>query len=405
MILNKVYSDKTFLKQAILKTPIEEKNRALTIKTCYGVLDTDIELSYYIKELAEKSPKLVIRSILKISMYAIKYLEKHDYAVIKNAVELTKKLGKGGTAGFVNAFLRKFVTYKFEFPKNEDEYLSIKYSFPLFAVRELLKKYSKERVESILSVNNEKSTLVFYDIDGEEYLKSKGVEYEKTPYDNVYFVKNFTRNEDFDKGLYTFQSIGSVAICDAVPNCENLLDCCSAPGGKSVRLSYRIKNVLSLDIHEHRVELIKDYYTRMKRNNITALVEDAKVYNNEYKELFDVVLCDVPCSGLGVTTDNPDIKLFREEKDYLELYKEQLSILKNCSKYVKLGGYLIYSTCSIFDRENIAIIKSFMSEIKGFEIEKINSKLKCEVENNTNYYLPDISFGAGFFVCKLKRIK
>ncbi|MBQ0099369.1 MAG: hypothetical protein KBS91_02340, partial [Firmicutes bacterium] len=358
-----------------------------------------------IKQLTEKSPKLVIRTILKISMYAIKYLKKHDYAVIKNAVELTKKLGKGGMAGFVNAFLRKFVDFKFEFPKKEDEYISIKYSYPLFAVRELLKKYNKERVENILSYKNEKSTLAFYDINGEQYLKEKDIEYEKTPYDNVFFVKNFTRNEDYDKGLYTFQNIGTVAICDAVPDCENLLDSCSAPGGKSVRLSYKVNNVLALDIHEHRVELIKDYYTRMKRENIIAKVEDASVFNSEYKNKFDVVLCDVPCSGLGVTFDNPDIKLFREENDYLSLQKEQISIITNCSNYVKVGGCLIYSTCSIFDRENIAIIKSFMSNIKGFKIEKIDSKLPCEVVDNTNYYLPDISFGAGFFVCKLKRIK
>ena len=111
-ILNKVYSDKTFLKQAINSTFIEEKNRSLTIKTCYGVLDKDIELSYYIGVLTEKTPKLVIRTILKIAMYAIKYLNKQGYAVTKNAVELTKKLGKGGMSGFVNAFLRKFLSQK-----------------------------------------------------------------------------------------------------------------------------------------------------------------------------------------------------------------------------------------------------------------------------------------------------
>jgi len=103
-ILNKVYSEKAFIKQAISSTFIEEKNRPLIIKTCYGVLDKDIELSYYLSKLVDKNPKLVIRTILKISMYAIKYLGKKEYAVTKNAVELTKKLGKGGASGFVNAF-------------------------------------------------------------------------------------------------------------------------------------------------------------------------------------------------------------------------------------------------------------------------------------------------------------
>ena len=108
-ILNKVYSDKAFVKQAINDTFIEEKNRALTVKTVYGVLEKDIELSYYLKALTEKTPKLAIRTILKISMYAIKYLNKKVYAVTENAVELTKKLGKKGASGFVNAFLRKFM--------------------------------------------------------------------------------------------------------------------------------------------------------------------------------------------------------------------------------------------------------------------------------------------------------
>ena len=405
MILNKVYSEKSFLKQAILKTPIEEKNKALTIKTVYGVLDKDIELSYYIKCLTQKSPKLVIRTILKISMYAIKYLEKHDYAVIKNAVELTKKLGKGGMGGFVNAFLRKFVTYSFEFPTDVAENLSIKFSYPLFAIKELLKKYNKKRVESILSCSNDTSTLVFYDEDGLNYLKERNVDFEQTPYHNVFKVKNFVRDEGFNQGKYTYQSIGSVAICDAICGGENLLDCCSAPGGKSVRLSYKFKKVLSLDIYEHRVELIKEYVKRMKRENIVAKVEDSSVFNSDYENKFDVVLCDVPCSGLGVVFDNPDIKLFRTEDDFLSLQNEQLAIINNASKYVKIGGYLVYSTCSIFDRENKGIIDLFMSDKSNFVIDTFSTKIDCEDVNGTKYFLPDISMGAGFFVARLKRIK
>lgn len=404
-ILNKVYSEKTFLKQAINKTPIEEKNKSLTIKTVYGVLDKDIELSYYIKQLTDKSPKLVIRTILKISMYALKYLEKHDYAVIKNAVELTKKLGKSGASGFVNAFLRKFANYNFSFPTDIAENISIKHSYPLFAVKELLKKYNKERVESILSYQNETSTLVFYDINGEEYLQERNVEYQKTPYENVFIVKGFSRDSGFEKGIYTFQNIGSVAICDTIEKGEKFLDCCSAPGGKSVRLSNKFDSVLSLDIYEHRVELIKEYYSRMKRTNITAKCENSSIFNSEYESVFDTVLCDVPCSGLGVTFDTPDIKLFRTEEDYLSLQKEQLAIILNASKYVKVGGNLVYSTCSLFDRENIDIINLFMRDRNDFIIENIEPKINAEDMNGTKYFLPDISMGAGFFVAKLRRIK
>ncbi len=404
-ILNKVYSEGAFIKQAISSTIIEEKNRRLTIKTCYGVLDKDIELSYYIKKLTQKSPKLAIRTILKVSMYAIKYLEKKPYAVTENAVELTKKLGKKGGSGFVNAFLRSFINKTIEMPTDSIENLSVKYSYPFFAVKMLVDYYGVEKTEKIISAQNTDNTLVFYDVDGERYLKENGVEYQKTPFENVFTVKNFVRNADYDKGVYTYQSLGSVAICDIVDKCENLLDCCAAPGGKSIRLSYRCDNVLAFDIHEHRVGLIKDYSRRMNRNNVACEVYDAKEYDERFFEKFDAVLCDAPCSGLGVVLDNPDIKLNREENNIKELNIEQLSILKTVSKYVKMGGYLYYSTCSILPCENIEIINAFMSHITGFEIEKIDSKLAHIDIVGTNQFLPDISNGCGFYIAKLKKVK
>lgn len=404
-ILNKVYSDKTFVKQAINSTIIEEKNRALTIKTCYGVLDKDIELSYYIKQLTEKSPKLVVRTILKISMYAIKYLNKKEYAVTKNAVELTKKLGKGGMSGFVNAFLRKFVKTDIELPKDDLERLSIQYSYPLFALKSILKDFGIERAESIIKAENQKTCLSFYEIDGKKYLSDNNVQFEETPFDNVFLTTNFVRNVDYDLGKYTYQALGSVAICDIVEPCDCLLDCCSAPGGKSIRLSYKVKKVSAWDIHSHRVDLIEDYKRRMGRDNITTECKDSKVLDRNLIEKFDAVLCDAPCSGIGVMNDNPDIKLNRDEINVKELNKEQLEILKTVCNYVKVGGYLYYSTCSILSSENISIINAFMSDINGFEICKIDSKLQHEEVNGTNLFLPDISKGLGFYVAKLKRVK
>lgn len=404
-ILNKVYSEKAFIKQAINETQIEEKNRALTVKICYGTLDTDYELSYYIKLLAPKSPKLVVRTILKISMYAIKFLGKKEYAVIDNAVSLTKKLGKSGASGFVNAFLRKFVKLKPEVPTDIKDYLSIKYSYPNFAVEELIKKYGKERTESILSAKNSKTTLAFYDVDGEEYLKNKALLYEKTPFNNVFSLNNFTRNQDYDNGVYTFQALGSIAICEVVEPCDNLLDCCSAPGGKTVRLSYKCKSVTALELHEHRVNLVKSYASRMKRQNIVAKKADAKVYNSEYDSVFDGVLVDAPCSGLGVVNDNPDIRLNREEKDVLSLLEEQINILNTACKYVKVGGYLYYSTCSILERENQLTIRKFLKTNPNFECQSIDSKLAHEKSDLGITFLPDISSGLGFYVCKLKRVR
>ena len=402
-ILNKVYSDKTFIKQAINSTIIEEKNRAITVKTVYGVLDKDIELSYYISSMTEKSPKLTVRTILKIAMYLIKYLDKKEYAVCQNAVELTKKLGKGGASGFVNAFLRKFIAKTPDLPKNKIKNLSVKYSFPEFAVKMLVDKYGVDKTIEIISVEDDSNYLFFPAIDGENYLNEKKVNYNKTPYDKLFAVKNFVRNQDFDKGIYTFQSLGSFAICDAVLSCENILDCCSAPGGKSVNLSYKCKNVTSWDIHPHRVELIESYVKRMGVKNVNASVQDAKVLNKDFIEKFDAVLCDAPCSGLGVTIGNPDIKLNRTKEDLFSIKKEQLSILDNVSNYVKKGGYLYYSTCSILDFENIDVVNKFLSKKQNFKIEKLQSKLPHIDIFGTNQFLPNISYGQGYYIAKLKR--
>ncbi len=403
-ILGKVYGEGAYLKQAILSTVIEEKNRSLIVKTCYGVLDKDIELSYYIKYLTSKTPKLAIRTILKIAMYAIKYLDKHVYAVTENAVELTKKLGKGGTAGFVNAFLRKFSTTSIKLPENDIEYLSIMYSYPDFAVKELIKNYGKEKTISILGSENISTCVCFYDADGQKYLESLGVKYEKTPFENVFLTKNFVRNSDYDKGVYTFQSLGSVAICEIIEKGGRLLDCCAAPGGKSVRLSYKFDQVESWDIHEHRVNLINEYTKRMGRKNIVSSVKDASLFDENLVSRFDTVLCDAPCSGFGVVGDNPDIKLRRKEENISELNKLQISILKNVSNYVAPGGFLYYSTCSILFRENIDIINAFMSDIKNFELVSIDSPVPHFNVGKALQFLPDISFGSGYFIAKLKRV-
>ncbi|MBE7087649.1 MAG: methyltransferase domain-containing protein [Clostridiales bacterium] len=404
-ILNKVYSDKAFFKQALSDTVIEEKNRPLTVKTCYGVLERDGELSYYIKQIADKSPKLVIRTILKISMYAIKYLDKHGYAVTKNAVELTKKLGKAGMSGFVNAFLRKFIDYKFTLPKDEELRLSIKTSYPLFAVKQMVEKYGISRAEKILSAPHADICLSFYDTDGKAYLESQNSEFESTPFENVYTLKKFTRTPEYDDGVYTYQALGSVAICEAVTPCESLLDCCSAPGGKAIRLSHKCGSVTSWDIHEHRVELIESYKTRMHVTNVKASVKDAKVYDEEFKESFDAVLCDAPCSGLGVAGDNPDIKINRTEESVKELIEEQLQILTTVSKYLKKGGCLYYSTCSILPCENDGTIERFLELNKDFAVERVTSPLNGESTLYGVQFLPDISGGNGFYLSKLKKVR
>ncbi len=403
VVLSKVYGG-SYLKQAINDTMIRESSRPHFTKICYGVLDKEVTLNYIISKLCDKNPKQAVRTILKIGLYSIIYLNDTPYAVTDSCVELAKKLGKGGTAGFINAVLRNYLRKGVVYPSSGIEYYSIKYSYPEFLVKHLIKDYGEEKAESIMSADTERTFVRFNkNEDGESYLKDNGYEYEKTPFDNCFSVDKFKMNEDFYAGKYTFQSVGSVAICDMVESGENLLDCCSAPGGKSVNLADKFERVTATELHEHRVELIKSYYSRMNKTNITAMQGDASVFNPDFSEMFDAVLCDVPCSGTGVIKDNPDIKLRRDDSNIKELTQIQLKILNNASKYVKKGGYLYYSTCSVIKDENIGVVSKFLKDNKDFTAVEIDSKLNGLKLDIGLQFLPDISLGAGFYFARLKK--
>ena len=403
-ILFKVYSEGAFLKQAISDVAIDYKNRNHVTKIVYGVLDKDVSLEYYLSYLCDKRPKQAVRIILKIALYSIRCLNNAPYSVVDASVELVKKLGKGANAGFVNAVLRKFSVVEIPLPKEETERLSVIYSYPVFAVKRLVSDYGLERAKGIMSADTERTTVRFNgDADGENYLLKRGYSFEKTPFENCFFVDGFKRNEDYDAGVYTFQSVGSVAVCDLVGTGKRLLDACAAPGGKSVNLSDKFSEVVSCDVYEHRVKLIEEYAARMKKTNVTAVLSDSTKKNADFCEKFDVVLCDAPCSGYGVIKDNPDVKLNRTDKDIEELNKTQLDILLACCDAVSFGGYLCYSTCSVFKAENDGIIEKFLKNRPDFEIEDCISPLPFEKEKYGVGFFPDISFGAGFYFCKMKR--
>ncbi|MDE7181468.1 MAG: hypothetical protein K2O41_00365 [Clostridia bacterium] len=396
LVLSKVYQDGKYLKQALSETPIEFLNKPRTVKICYGVLEKDIYLSEIISYNTQKPPKAAIRLVLKIALYMLEFMEKHNYMVVDNAVTLIKKLGKDGASGFVNAFLR---SYKLPpVPEKTDEKISLETSSPVWLVKKIRRSYKGEAAE-ILSAPSRGVCVRF--VSGEQKYLDKPRE--ETPFKNTYIFKNFTRDTGFDNGEYTFQSVGSVAICSAIAPCEKLLDACAAPGGKSVLLSGKCKHVTACEIHPHRLELINAYKTRMRADNITARLADSSVFIPEYENAFDAVLCDAPCSGTGVINENPDIKLFRKEEDIAELSEIQLKILSNCSRYLKSGGRLYYSTCSILPEENDSTVYNFLQSVKGFTVEEIDSPLAHRKTKFGLQFLPHISMGAGFFLAAFKK--
>ncbi|MDE7329495.1 MAG: hypothetical protein K2N30_00090 [Clostridia bacterium] len=395
-VLSKVYVGGKYLKQALAETVIEPLNKARTVKICYGVLEKDVYLDYIIGANTVKPPKTAVKILIKIALYMLEFMGKHGYMVADCAVELTKKLGKEGAAGFVNAFLR---SYKIPLlPQNSVEALAINASAPLWLAKRVKRSYKGEAQE-ILSAPS-KGVCVRFVRGAENYLDKPHTD---TPFENVYFFENFVRDGGFFEGNYTFQSVGSVAICNAVECGGKLLDACSAPGGKSVLLSSKFGEVTACELHAHRTELIKSYCLRMNVKNVTAVCADSSAFNKEYENAFDAVLCDAPCSGTGVINENPDIKLFRKESDIEELTALQLKILDNCSRYVKSGGTLYYSTCSVLPEENDSTAYAFLKLHPEYALIKLNSPLAHRQTNYGLQFLPHISLGAGFYVTAFKK--
>ena len=397
-VLTKVYCGGKFLKQAIAETPIEPLNKARTVKICYGVLEKDGYFDYIIGANAKKPPKTAVKIIIKTALYMLEFMQKHDYMVVDFAVALTKKLGKEGAAGFVNAFLR---SYKIPpLPEKADEKLATECSAPLWLAKKLRRSYKAEAAE-ILSAPS-RGVCVRFERGAENYLDKPHI---KTPFENVFIFENFVRDENFFAGDYTFQSVGSVAICSAICGGQSLLDACAAPGGKSVLLSAKFKNVTACELHAHRVELINAYAQRMGVKNVQAVQCDSSVFKPEYENKFDAVLCDAPCSGTGVINENPDIKLFRKESDIESLNEIQLKILENCSRYVKEGGTLYYSTCSVLPEENDSIVYKFLSSHPEYALNIPVCALESRKTKFGLQFLPHIYLGAGFFLTSFSNKK
>ena len=400
LILTKIYSNGAHVKQAIADTYIEEQYRSRTVKIVYGVLEQDGYFDFCIRHYAPKAPKLAVRILLKISLYMLLFMDKKRYMVTDCAVSLCKKLGKSGVSGFINAFLRRFDKAAVDgaLPKG-DEGRSIALSYPLFAYQMLKKEYG-DRAERIAAATSA-GVSVRFERGAEAYENKPHI---KTPFANNYIFENFVRDDGFERGDYPFQSVGSIAICDCVTPCESLLDCCAAPGGKSVLLAKKCGQVTSFELHEHRVELIRQYKTRMGVENIREKQKDSAVFDSAYAEKFDAVLCDAPCSGYGTVSENPDVKLFRKKEDFAALGKAQNAILSTVSKYVKKGGALYYSTCSLFACENDDTVEKFLKANPEFQVEELQSPLCHDKKKYGLQFLPDTAYGAGFYVCKLRRL-
>lgn len=410
---------------------LNNQDRGLATEIIYGVVENKYYLDYIIDKLSKikcKKMNIYVKILLRMGIYQILLLNSiSDYAAVNETVSLVKKYDKR-SSGFVNAILRNVIRQKDtigEVDLKDDKimYLATRYSYKPWMIKNWINNFSEEFTEDLLEANSEKpsvylrtNTLKISRDSLIEKLKSEGINCSIVPTVDeairVENLKNIENNQLFKDGLFTIQDISSMIVGKVMNPKENslVLDVCSAPGGKTTHLATLMNNtgkVVSRDIFDHKLKLIQSTVDRLGLTNVEVQSFDASVLDEESIDKFDYVLADVPCSGLGIIRRKPEIK-YKEKAELKDLPKIQKDILKNASKYVKVGGTLIYSTCTIQDNENIEVIKDFLdNNNNNFKLVPIN-EVKVDLDNQDNGYLkiyPNIHDIDGFFIAKLERVR
>lgn len=413
-ITDSVLRDEAFstieLNKALKVAPEEEK--ALITKIVYGTLENSVRYDYYISLLCEKKPKGAIVSLIKVGLYLLYELDSvPSYAAIDECVKIAKKLSKGSLSGFVNATLRRAEKYNYPTPNDKIKRLSVEYSVPELIVKKLLSEYGEELTEKMLqrAENTDECVRVnARNISVEEFetlLKAQNIPYKKLS-ENAFSMKLSDINGKIDKSCYTVQALASILSVDTlkIKSADEVLDVCAAPGGKAVYAAEKAKSVTACDIHPHRVALIQSYADRMNAENLTAIVKDGTELDEKLLERFDKIICDVPCSGSGVYMTRPDVLFGITEEKIAELNTLQSKILKTSSKYLKKGGELIYSTCSLFSEENDGVVGNFLDSSPDFECVPVEVDCESVKKERGVQLIPNLSGTIGFYMSKLRKL-
>ncbi len=411
------------LKDAIARDRLDRRDAALATRLCYGVLQNRLKLDFYLQQLLTgkiRDLHPLVRDILHLGLYQLYEMDKiPDSAVVNTSVELAKKYCKKQrfAPGLVNGVLRNAVRTKGSL-KTPDT-LQVHYSHPPELVKLLEEYVGQQRLEPMLEANNaspktmaQVNTLKISAAALAERLREEGVEAQ--PHDwmeNALILSNTGNLEQlpsFREGLYYVQDAAAKlsVLCAGVEPGQKVLDCCAAPGGKSFAAAIAMGgsgSILSCDVHAHKVSIIAAGARRLGVEIVTARQQDATEFVAAWAGKMDTVIADVPCSGLGIIRKKPDIR-YKDLKQMRALPQLQLQILENQAAYVKPGGVLLYSTCTLVRDENEALVERFLQKNPEFTPEPLT--LPAVFPKNTTGMLalvPGQYDTDGFFIAKLRR--
>ena len=408
---------------------LSNQDRGLATEIVYGVIENKYYIDYMIDKLSKvktNKMEIYVKTLLRMGIYQIIFLNSiSDYAAVNETVNLAKKKNSK-VSGFINGILRNVIRQKETIGdikvKDDIDYLAIKYSYDKWLIRNWMIHFGKEFTEELLEANSERpsiylrtNTLKVTRDELIEKLLEQNIKAEKVNVVDeaikVENLKDIENNKLYKEGLFTVQDISSMLVGKVMNPKENslVLDVCSAPGGKTTHIATLMKNtgqVVSRDIYDHKLKLINASCKRLGLTNVDVQEYDGMKLDKDSIAKFDYVLADVPCSGLGIIRRKPEIK-YKEKEEFRELPPIQKKILENASKYVKVGGTLIYSTCTIQDSENLDVIKEFLQKHKNFELSPID-EVRVDLDNQDKGFMkiyPNVHDMDGFFISKLIRVR
>ncbi len=408
----------------LISSSLEKKDKALVSTLIYGTVERKLTLDYQL-ELYLSKPlnklKKNVHTLLRLGAYQILFLDRiPNSAAVNETVRLANDNNMGYASGLINAVLRKIADNGLSLPnENNDKtkYLSVKYSCPTSLIAMWNKAYGEGNTVELLKASLENSLVTIrvntLKITVEKLireLESENTHTQRVPYiENALYITEFGKNIEqlncYKKGYFHVQDIASQYCVKALGAREGdrIIDMCSAPGGKSFTIAEEINgngDILSCDIYPSRTKLIDDTAQRLGINCITTCVADGMRHYPNLKKA-DRVLCDVPCSGLGVIRHKPEIK-YKALDDFKDLPDIQYSILSNAAEYVKQGGRLVYSTCTLNKKENDKVCDKFLMERSDF---KCIQPLEIDTFGEKYYTLmPHTNHCDGFFIAVFEKI-
>ena len=424
-VLENVFEDGAYsniaLNQELKQSTLSPKDKALVTEIVYGTVARKITLewylAHYIKDRDELEPW--VYDLLMLSLYQLLYLDKMPaHAVVNDAVTIAKKRShQKGAEKLVNAVLRRFAQEELPKPadiKRKNKRYSVQYSLPVWLVKKLIDQFGEKRALAIMQslfVRNKASIRVTNPEKLPEIKAATGAE--NSLLSHVGLVKtsgHFAGTSYFADGDITIQDESSqlVAPTLAIQGDETILDACAAPGGKTTHMASYLNNghITALDLYDHKLQLVMENAERLHvADKITTQKLDAtKVHEHFAEDSFDKILVDAPCSGIGLIRRKPDIKYNKDNQDFTALQEIQLQILDSVCQTLRKGGIITYSTCTIFDEENVQVIRKFLDTHPNFEQVNLSHTQDDIVKNGCLVITPEQYYTDGFFIGQVRRI-